>query len=712
MFTLTGNVLWVVGSNGTIYRSPDGGATFQTRSIGTTNYNSITGKAPLNMWIAGDNGTILISTNAGNAFTQYNTGVSENFNSIHFADNNTGWVACTNGKIYESTNGGLNWTQQVTPTANNLSTIKFIDASTGVAGGNNGTILITTNGGSNWNQASLPVNNSILSIDIKNSTIFASCSDGIVLKSTNLGNVWSVIDYKVTTKPDITGISMISSNTYYSCGTGGFIRKSTDGGNTFTFQNNPAWVNLGKIYFYDSTQGWALSSNTNIVLRTINGGANWNMPNGTTQTLSWTLKIPLTYYTSSGNVFYQSSWNKKEIFVTKANTIYRSLDAGQTWNQIGTALPFGQISNSLYVSSRDTNIFLVAIDSSNDRDAKVLRSTNYGQTWSTSFAGKRSSDGTPLAIDPSHPDTVYYGMMDSTLFRSTNFGLSWSAVGTQRFDNVCYIRVLNNNPNIILVGGRDNAPDTLATIFRSSDFGQSWTVVDFNSGEFPELPCIVTSTLTSTLYAAEFEGDNGGVKRSTNLGITWSFINIDNYVWGMDVAKDDPNVMVYADWGGGIGNSGFITYDGGIHFTLLPQIGTQDGNFAVYFYNRNTLFLQQPYGFYKLAATISVPIGIQPVSTEIPKQFSLEQNYPNPFNPATKIKFDIARLPDGQAKQSAVNITIYDAIGREISNIVDERLNAGKYSVDWNAANYPSGVYFYRLQTDNFSETKKMILLK
>jgi len=98
-------------------------------------------------------------------------------------------------------------------------------------------------------------------------------------------------------------------------------------------------------------------------------------------------------------------------------------------------------------------------------------------------------------------------------------------------------------------------------------------------------------------------------------------------------------------------------------------------------------------------------IGISPISTEIPKSFSLSQNYPNPFNPTTKIKFDIA-------KQTNAKIIIYDAVGREISIVLDEHLKAGTYSVDWNANNFPSGIYFYKLQTDNYTETKKMVLIK
>ena len=98
-------------------------------------------------------------------------------------------------------------------------------------------------------------------------------------------------------------------------------------------------------------------------------------------------------------------------------------------------------------------------------------------------------------------------------------------------------------------------------------------------------------------------------------------------------------------------------------------------------------------------------IGIKPISSDIPKDFSLSQNYPNPFNPSTKIQFDIP-------KSSFVKLVIYDIIGREVATLVNEELKAGIYETGWNAVNYSSGVYFYKLVTDGFTETKKMILTK
>ncbi|HMQ78212.1 MAG TPA: T9SS type A sorting domain-containing protein [Ignavibacteria bacterium] len=98
-------------------------------------------------------------------------------------------------------------------------------------------------------------------------------------------------------------------------------------------------------------------------------------------------------------------------------------------------------------------------------------------------------------------------------------------------------------------------------------------------------------------------------------------------------------------------------------------------------------------------------IGIVNINTGVPGNFSLEQNYPNPFNPQTRIKFSITGSTFAELK-------IFDILGREVKTLVNENLRAGEYEVTFSAVNLPSGVYFYRLKTTEFTETKKMVLIK
>jgi hypothetical protein len=88
-----------------------------------------------------------------------------------------------------------------------------------------------------------------------------------------------------------------------------------------------------------------------------------------------------------------------------------------------------------------------------------------------------------------------------------------------------------------------------------------------------------------------------------------------------------------------------------------------------------------------------------------PKEYSLGQNYPNPFNPVTKISFDIA-------KQEFVSLKIYDALGREVNTLVSEVKLPGSYAVDFDGTNLSSGVYFYCLKSAEFTDTKRMLMIK
>jgi len=101
----------------------------------------------------------------------------------------------------------------------------------------------------------------------------------------------------------------------------------------------------------------------------------------------------------------------------------------------------------------------------------------------------------------------------------------------------------------------------------------------------------------------------------------------------------------------------------------------------------------------------SMLTGINSISSEVPDQFSLMQNYPNPFNPTTQFGFRIADF-------GLVRLTVFDALGGEVTSLVNQQLNPGTYEVSWDASVYPSGVYYYRLESGSFTQTRKMVLIK
>lgn len=129
-------------------------------------------------------------------------------------------------------------------------------------------------------------------------------------------------------------------------------------------------------------------------------------------------------------------------------------------------------------------------------------------------------------------------------------------------------------------------------------------------------------------------------------------------------------------------------------------------NTTYYFWVRAVdRFCQRRISAFSSSVSVTPLVGIQVNNNEIPKVYALYQNFPNPFNPSTNINFDLPKI-------SLTRITVYDILGREVALLVNEVLAAGKYNVDFNAGNIASGVYFYKIEADNFIDKKKMIIVK
>lgn len=137
-------------------------------------------------------------------------------------------------------------------------------------------------------------------------------------------------------------------------------------------------------------------------------------------------------------------------------------------------------------------------------------------------------------------------------------------------------------------------------------------------------------------------------------------------------------------------------------YTLLENVGFYGFNYCLDFgeglFLKGCVVNQILYG-----DTLSTEINL--TSSEVPEKFSLKQNYPNPFNPSTKINYELK-------SSGFVSIKVYDVMGKEVSELVNEKQTTGSYEVTFDGTNLPSGVYYYRLETEGFSEVKKMSLIK
>jgi hypothetical protein len=127
---------------------------------------------------------------------------------------------------------------------------------------------------------------------------------------------------------------------------------------------------------------------------------------------------------------------------------------------------------------------------------------------------------------------------------------------------------------------------------------------------------------------------------------------------------------------------------------------TQEGSQGIH----NTRLVQK---LLRDAITLYTPsvTAISLESNTTPNRYTLSQNFPNPFNPTTEIRFSIPQAGN-------VKLTVYDAIGKQVGEIVNEYLSAGIYNYTWNASNLASGIYFYRIVAKDFTMVKKMVLLK
>ena len=146
-----------------------------------------------------------------------------------------------------------------------------------------------------------------------------------------------------------------------------------------------------------------------------------------------------------------------------------------------------------------------------------------------------------------------------------------------------------------------------------------------------------------------------------------------------------------------------ITVTGSYNWGREFSYDNDENLLAVFNPRVNNLYYQEFYARFRGAG--GEIIGIQNISSEIPSSFSLSQNYPNPFNPVTNLEFGISDL-------GFVSLEVYDVLGKEVAMLVNEKLSPGKYKVEFDGSGFSSGVYFYRLTAGDFTETKRMMLVK
>jgi len=374
-------------------------------------------------------------------------------------------------------------------------------------------------------------------------------------------------------------------------------------------------------------------------------------------------------------------------------------NGGSTWS--AATIEFYNINRSVNFINPNTGFISTSKELAEPYRHYLYRTTNAGENWSEIFnAGEHSiskinfSDLAVGYFSITRCDTLNV----SRMYRGPAQG-PWTLIYSSPD---CGINTVKFKTSIGYAAGY-----TEGKVFKSTDYGNSWQVQNLGYTD-PVYEMHLFNKDTVIL-----SGANGKIFKTTNGGTNWNPVS--------SGTSHNLGKMSFPDsLTGYVVTSGYDyikTTDGGNSWRVFST-GFQQNMNAVHFINAYTGFLAGHYGMI-LKTTTGGTIGIKNISSAIPEKFELMQNYPNPFNPSTKIRFQIPLLrglPAGGGRGVLVKIVVYDILGREIETLVNESLLPGTYEVEWNTAggaiNYPSGVYYYKLSTDKYQVTKRMILIK
>jgi photosystem II stability/assembly factor-like uncharacterized protein len=286
--------------------------------------------------------------------------------------------------------------------------------------------------------------------------------------------------------------------------------------------------------------------------------------------------------------------------------------------------------------------------------------------------------------------------ISSVLRKTTNDGANWTNLSCRAINSLA--RDAAGNFWCSAKYFDDTGGDT-SYIITSTNNGTNWLIRKQTAKNNFVCTDVVENNIVKTLSYPSLSAYRNLILTSTNNGVSWDSVRVFPYIRYMDFINNNTGWIC--------GSTIRKTTNGGLNWTTQIDSGT---------YSFTKIFMRDSLNGIALAAGnrifITATGGVMNVTqfnTESPKDFSLSQNYPNPFNPVTRINYELPIT-------NYVLLKVYDAIGSEVQTLVNEKQNAGSYSVDFNASLYgsglPSGIYFYKLVTEKFSEARKMILVK
>jgi photosystem II stability/assembly factor-like uncharacterized protein len=662
----------------------------------------------------GEFGTILRTTNRGMDWTWFTIGQRYEIRKLAMADSLNGFIIGfltddVGQFFFRTTDGGLTWYPVPREIFNrNLHDMIFVNSSYGYAL-NPEHLFRTTNGGSTWEIIYTNEEDNL------NGISFADTSFGIILgqhegnpqspsmmRTTDGGRTWSYGSQGLNMDEGWWDVQCIDSQFALISGLGNICR-STDAGLTWTCSPGRS----GGIYFFDSKTGVILSHP--YILTSHDGGLTWS-----------------TYQTDGINISFSAAFSDplNAIAVGSRGEIILTSDGGSTWFS-----PFESFDDELndiaYTASEsgiivgDEGTVLLTIDGGNYwRRANIntsedLTAVSFADTKTGFAAGSngtiiKTTDGGDSWIDIPvitnnnllsiyclTPDIII-AAGEGIILRTTDGGAEWKETLTDPADKWCGIGFFNENTGCI--AGNQNK------ILRTTDKGLTWTT---GLSTIATMVTISTPDSITGYIAGGPEGDPYIIK-TTDAGLNWipvsSFPSLlrrnlkvfftdknNGYLTGLSGSKLNHHGVLYE------------TTDGGHNW--LPLFKTSRGLYSLYVTSDNKISMAGSSGTIVKGTLFSIPANINGTEFTDEKKFSLRQNFPNPFNPETRIEYTVPI-------EGRVSIIVFDALGRKIRTLADEEKTPGTYTINFDAGDLTSGIYFYQLRSGSKIETMKMLLLR
>jgi len=350
------------------------------------------------------------------------------------------------------------------------------------------------------------------------------------------------------------------------------------------------------------------------------------------------------------------------------STIIRTTDGGQSWE-----------TQQSTISSNFTSVFF--IDNTTGwivgyEKGVLLKTSNGGLNWN-----RLEFDSTNYLMSVYFVNSnLGWIVGDEGIYRTTDGGLNWDFHITTYLYSVMFA---NQNTGW--------AVGAAGVLLCTTDGGNSWNPQSSGTPySLKSIHCIDENTAWAV-------GHIGTIIKTNDGGLNWITLSIDSLPWFESVNFLDNNF----GWITGYMGTILYTTNGGTDWEL-QESGVSDVLYSLHLINNKGCVVGSSGAI--LYTTNGGVTDIQNNNNNF-YSFNLSQNYPNPFNPITVIKFSIS-------KSNRVTLKIYDILGREIKTLLNEEKTAGNYEIEFNATNLNSGLYFYRIFCDGYSDTKKMLLVK